>query len=84
MPDNLSYDVTSLPDAPVVVPGAVGSQDELLRQFHAQQSAWQPRTALGRRLKELRERFVADGGQLLTNEQIDEELRARRGAFSGD
>jgi hypothetical protein len=84
MAENLSYDVTPVPDAPIVPLGTSGSSAQLLREFHAQQDAWQPRTALGRRLKELRAKFVADGGQLLTDEQIEEELRERRGSFSGD
>ena len=84
MAENLSYDLTPLPDTPVVPLSTSGSLDALVREFHAQQDAWQPRTALGRRLKELRARFVADGGQLLSDEQIEQELRERREGFSED
>ena len=34
---------------------------------------------LGRKLVAIRERYLAEGGTLLTREQIDAEIRERRG-----
>jgi hypothetical protein len=39
----------------------------------------QARTALGRRLREIRERIVASGRPLLSLEELDREIAARRG-----
>lgn len=39
----------------------------------------EPRTALGRRLAELRRRIVASGAPLLDWNELDQEIRARRG-----
>jgi hypothetical protein len=41
-----------------------------------------PRTPLGRRLREIREKIVASGVPLLTWEQIEEDLLERRGSRS--
>jgi Arc/MetJ-type ribon-helix-helix transcriptional regulator len=41
---------------------------------------WKPKTALGRKLKRLREKYVASGGELLDAEGIARELRERSGA----
>lgn len=41
--------------------------------------AAEPRTALGRRLWELRRRIVASGAPLLDWNELDQEIRARRG-----
>lgn len=38
-----------------------------------------PRTELGRRLREIRERIVASGTHLLSIDEVDRELAARRG-----
>lgn len=43
-----------------------------------------PRTALGERLGELRARAIADGMRLLSWDDIEEELRQRRGYLSAD
>jgi len=40
---------------------------------------YQPRTELGRKLIELRRAQVRDGGRLLSCEELDEEMRQRRG-----
>ncbi|HEY0455226.1 MAG TPA: ribbon-helix-helix domain-containing protein [Verrucomicrobiae bacterium] len=40
---------------------------------------WKPKTALGKKLIKLRQRYIASGGELLDAESIAEELRARRG-----
>jgi hypothetical protein len=58
--------------------------EDALRRFRNQQDGWKPRTPLGRRLKELREKFLADGGRLLTPEEIDAEIRERRGGSSAE
>ena len=46
--------------------------------------AYQPRTALGVRLLALRNSYVRGGGELLSVEALDDELRARRGGVSDD
>jgi hypothetical protein len=45
---------------------------------------WQPRTNLGRLLKELRQQFVASGGKLLSPEEIAVDLKSRRGDLGED
>jgi hypothetical protein len=64
-----------------------GSQtplEDVLREFREQES-WTPRTPLGQRLKELRQQFIAKGGELLTPDQVAVEVRERRGEhFSED
>jgi hypothetical protein len=52
--------------------------EDVLREFREQES-WTPRTPLGKRLKELRQQFVAEGGELLTADEVTAELRQRRG-----
>lgn len=46
--------------------------------------AYQPRTAFGVRLLALRNAYVHGGGELLSIEELDDELRARRGSVSDD
>lgn len=46
--------------------------------------AYRARTALGRRLLELRESFIKAGGKLLSAEEVDEEISARRGDYDDD
>lgn len=41
-----------------------------------------PRTLLGQRLLQLRENHVANGGRLLSPEELDEEVRQRRGGLA--
>ncbi len=41
---------------------------------------FQPRTELGRKLLALRQAYVASGGELLSPDALDEELRRRRGS----
>ena len=43
--------------------------------------AWKPRTAAGKRLAELRRKFIESGGELLDQEGIADELRQRRGGL---
>jgi hypothetical protein len=43
------------------------------------QPDYQPRTELGKRLLALRQAFIESGGQLLSAEALDQELRIRRG-----
>jgi hypothetical protein len=45
----------------------------------ANDQKWRPQTALGRRLKTLREEFIAAGGKLLSADEIDREVSDRRG-----
>jgi hypothetical protein len=43
---------------------------------------YQPKTALGRKLLELRRAYLASGGTLLSADELDEEIRERRGGIS--
>ncbi len=43
-----------------------------------------PRTSLGRRLTALRDANLANGGHLLSPDELDAELRLRRGGVTGD
>jgi hypothetical protein len=62
-----------------------GNRSEFVRQAVAEKLAresvapWRPRTATGRKLLTLRERFLEGGGELLDPEGIAQELRERRG-----
>jgi hypothetical protein len=47
-------------------------------------AAYRPRTALGRRLLELRARIVATGMPLLDWDGVEREVRERRGDLGGD
>lgn len=42
---------------------------------------YEPRTDLGRRLVELRRAYILGGGRLLSWEEIDAEMRGRRGGL---
>ena len=42
-------------------------------------SGWKPKTATGRKLLALREKFIRSGGELLDSEGIANELKQRRG-----
>jgi len=42
----------------------------------------QPRTDLGRKLFELRRAYVREGGKLLSGDELDEEMRQRRGGVA--
>jgi Arc/MetJ-type ribon-helix-helix transcriptional regulator len=43
---------------------------------------WAPKTAMGRKLLALREKYIRAGGELLDSEGIAEELRQRRGGLA--
>jgi hypothetical protein len=58
--------------------GPNATLEDALREFRAQES-WVPRTPLGQRLNELRQRFIAEGGKLLTADEVATEVRQRRG-----
>ncbi len=58
---------------------AAESLEEALRQFRIEHDNWQPQSAIGKRLKELRSKFLASGGELLSSEQINDQLADRRG-----
>ena len=45
-------------------------------------SAWKPKTATGRKLLALREKFIRSGGELLDSEGIANELKQRRGGLA--
>lgn len=54
---------------------------------HLEDEAWvnyRPKTALGKKLLELRRAYLASGGKLLSAEALDEEMRERRGRSSDD
>jgi len=42
-------------------------------------SCTQAISPLGRRLREIRRRFIEEGGKLLTSEELDSEIAERRG-----
>ena len=44
---------------------------------------WQPQTALGRRLWEIRQRIIATGEPLLSWDDLERELAERRGGIEG-
>lgn len=44
---------------------------------------WQPQTALGRRLWEIRQRIIVTGEPLLSWEDLERELAERRGGTDG-
>jgi len=58
--------------------GAETSLEEVLREFREQEN-WTPRTPLGQQLQALRRQFIADGGKLLTADEVAAEVRERRG-----
>ncbi len=43
---------------------------------------YEPRTALGRKLIELRRAYILGGGKLLSQDEVLEEVRRNRGEFS--
>jgi hypothetical protein len=45
---------------------------------------YQPRTELGRKLIELRRTYIQNGGKLMTWEELDEEMRRRRGGVADE
>jgi hypothetical protein len=65
-----------------------GNRSEFIRQAIAEKlarqsgPAWRPRTATGRKLLKLRNRFLAEGGELLDAEGITVELRQQRGSVA--
>jgi hypothetical protein len=65
-----------------------GNRSEFVREAVAEKLArqsgpqWKPKTALGRKLLRLRQKFIAGGGELLDAEGIAEELQNRRGGLS--
>ena len=67
---------------------AESNRSEFIREAVSEKLArrrvpvWRPKTATGRKLLALRAQFVEAGGELLDNEGITEELRARRGGLA--
>jgi hypothetical protein len=65
-----------------------GNRSEFVRQAVAEKlareskPAWQPKTTTGRKLLQLRNQFLAQGGELLDTDGIADELRQRRGGQS--
>jgi hypothetical protein len=65
-----------------------GNRGKFVRQAVAEKlarqsaPAWKPKTATGRRMLQLRNQFLAQGGELLDAEGIAAELRQRRGGLS--
>ena len=59
--------------------GTIVSLDEAMQRFREQQQA-PPRTPVVQRLDELRAQFIAEGGKLLTPQEVEREVRERRGA----
>jgi hypothetical protein len=65
-----------------------GNRSKFVRQAVAEKlarqssPAWRPKTATGRKLLQLRARFLAAGGELLDPDGIAEEMRRRRGGLA--
>jgi hypothetical protein len=65
-----------------------GRRSSFVRQAVAEKLArqplplWEPKTSTGRRLLELRNQFLAQGGELLDADGIAKELRHRRGGLA--
>jgi hypothetical protein len=65
-----------------------GNRSAFVRQAVAEKlareskPAWRPKTANGRKLLQLRNQFLAQGGELLDADGIADELRQRRGGQS--
>ena len=57
--------------------------EDLLEEFREQES-WVPRTPLGQRLKELRQQFLTEGGELLSPDEVAAEVRQCRGRHFGE
>jgi len=47
------------------------------------EAAWQPSSALGKDLMAIRQRYLDSGGTLLSDDEILEEVRDRRGGYHG-
>ena len=64
-----------------------GNRSEFVRQAVSEKlaresaPAWRPKTATGRKLLKLRHQFLAQGGELLDEDGIAQELRERRGGL---
>jgi hypothetical protein len=63
---------------------------ELIEAFYSEESqmdliaSYQPKTPLGRKLKEIRAEIVASGETLLDWDDIERERAERQGGFQGD
>jgi hypothetical protein len=52
--------------------------------FSGKSTKFQPKTPLGKRLLALREQHIANGGKLLTEDELDAEVAERRGGVRDD
>jgi hypothetical protein len=65
-----------------------GNRSEFIRQAveeklaRESQPRWRPKTATGRKLLNLRQKYIDEGGELLDEEGIARELRSRRGGVN--
>lgn len=59
------------------------AQDQVLQlaQSLKPQPEFVPQTPLGKKLWEIRQRAIAEGMQLLTEEELEQELTERRGGY---
>jgi hypothetical protein len=74
--------ITLLPESMVPMkadetPAAAVSADLVVERF-------EPRSELGRKLRALRRKYVEAGGKLLTADEIEAEVRERRGGLQDD
>ncbi len=74
--------ITLLPESMVQVkaaetPAATATADLVVERF-------EPRSALGHKLRALRRKYVEAGGKLLTADEIAAEVRERRGGVQDD
>lgn len=64
-----------------------GNRSRFVREAVAEKLAresepeWRPKTVFGKKLLRLREKFIAQGGELLDAEGIARELKSRRGGI---
>jgi hypothetical protein len=47
-----------------------------------EKAPWRPKTSVGRKLIQLRQQFIANGGELLDSHGLAAELRERRGGLA--
>jgi hypothetical protein len=87
MPSDLKIVTVKLPKSDLRRIPVGEKRSEFIRAAVAEKLAklnqppWKPKTALGRKMAELRRRYIAGGGELLDAAAIAKELRARRGGL---
>ncbi len=57
-------------------------REAVREKLERQERQWKPKTALGKKLMAMRAAYIRRGGKLLTAEEIDAEIRERRGGMA--